>query len=574
MGLGLSRKRRREVCKSLGRPTRFVAMLTTVGLAALLLLLAYAQALGAAPADMEAASNSSAGAVSGQVESDTTVSAPADDSRAVASSLDGSLSPVDRTASVARAVAVPMVAPSLAPVPTDALHTLLAGVDGWYIDGQLYDREKDDTSWARLGQHEFASASICKLVRHPHGAYSYALIGQWAPSGKIYRSSDWGLTWQDITPQQAADAGWKDLAVDPADPTTLFAGHSEGSTGGLYKSTDGGDSWVRVWYIDPYGAPQPYGVRAIGISSIDPNLVLIAVSTNGATPAKILRSADGGDTFEDFQDGYQYGSSMHPNPGYFLMDNTDPDVAYLPLRTTSTPSTVYGGILKTTDGGDSWAWAGNASLGDGERTSFLMAQSPTDNQTIYKIGLAKQNIWRSTNGGSTWTRIVTGINATYGGLDPAWILASPRDADLLYVGGNLTVSGGYYDFYSWVYKSTNGGSNWTNFHTGLPEYRTTVNAMLLLGTEGASHYMGLCPTVAQCGDPVNTSTGNFAHQQQDLAIPGPGASLSVQRTYNSLDTYVGPLGEGWSFSYDMRLTSMAPKVVEMKVEDGRRDRRV
>ena len=48
--------------------------------------------------------------------------------------------------------------------------------------------------------------------------------------------------------------------------------------------------------------------------------------------------------------------------------------------------------------------------------------------------------------------------------------------------------------------------------------------------------------------------------------------MSVQRTYNSQDTYVGPLGEGWSLNYDMRLTSLATKVVEMKVEDGRRDR--
>jgi RHS repeat-associated protein len=71
---------------------------------------------------------------------------------------------------------------------------------------------------------------------------------------------------------------------------------------------------------------------------------------------------------------------------------------------------------------------------------------------------------------------------------------------------------------------------------------------------------------------VNTSTGNFAHQWDDLSIPGPGPSLSVRRVYNSLDTYVGPLGKGWSLSYDMRLTSMATNVVEMKVEDGRRDR--
>jgi photosystem II stability/assembly factor-like uncharacterized protein len=466
------------VKKLSARPTRTLTVLAVVALLTTLVVAATGQAVAAAKSEVGfvlGTRDQPLAAILGAGASSSRVGAI----RAERASGEGSQAPAPLHGAYAERAHAPSLAPFSSPDASSASHTLVAGVDGWYIGGQLFDRDKGDTSWSRLGQQEFSGKSICKFVWHPHGQDLYALIGQWAGSGKIYRSRDWGVTWQDITPAQAADAGWQDLAVDPADPRRLFAGHSEGSAGGLYRSTNGGDSWVRIWYIDPYGAPLPYGVRAVGISPVDPDLVLIAVSTNGATPAKILRSTDGGDTFEAFGQGYQYGSSMHPNPGYFLMDNTDTDVAYLPLRTTFTPSPVYGGILKTTNGGDSWAWAGNASLGS-QRTSFVMAQSPTDNQTIYKIGLEKQNIWRSTNGGGNWTQIVTGINAAYGGLDPAWILASQREPELLYVGGNLTVSGSYYNFYSWVYKSTNGGSNWTNFQTGLPTYRTTVRAMLLL----------------------------------------------------------------------------------------------
>ena len=448
----------------------------------------------------------------------------------------------------------PVRSASSAPAPAERLHTLLAGVRAGSNPGRIYEREHGDQAWSRLGQQEFW-ASLMKFVWHPHGRHLYALVGGVNDSGLIYRSSDWGLTWQDITPSQDPLPKWRDLVVDPDDPNTLFAGHKMGSAGGLYRSKDAGDSWVRIWYVDFPGAPWPYGVDAIGISPVDPDLVFIAIMTNGYTTAQIRRSTDGGDSFP-YAFAYHGPDNTHPYPGYFLMDSRDRDIAYFPLGKRIRD----GGIKRTTNGGDSWGWAGNASLGD-DRTSLVMAQSATDNQVIYKIGLTQQNIWKSTNRGTTWTRIVTGTTSSF---SPSWIIASPQSPDLLYVAGTTGSAR--------VYKSTDGGLQWTDFRTGLPGSGYSAQSLLLLETEGPSHYFGICPSVGQCGDPVNTSTGNFAHEWQDLSIPGPGSSLLVQRTYNSQDSYEGPLGTGWSLSYDMRLVVTDTDVVEMKVEDGRRDR--
>jgi RHS repeat-associated protein len=54
-------------------------------------------------------------------------------------------------------------------------------------------------------------------------------------------------------------------------------------------------------------------------------------------------------------------------------------------------------------------------------------------------------------------------------------------------------------------------------------------------------------------DPVSTLTGNFAHTETDLAIPGRGPSPAFARAYNSDDTRAGALGPGWTFNYATRV---------------------
>lgn len=56
-------------------------------------------------------------------------------------------------------------------------------------------------------------------------------------------------------------------------------------------------------------------------------------------------------------------------------------------------------------------------------------------------------------------------------------------------------------------------------------------------------------------DPVNTLTGSYAYSHVDVSIPGRGANLVFQRAYNTNDTRPGPLGTGWTHSYNVRLTN-------------------
>ena len=63
------------------------------------------------------------------------------------------------------------------------------------------------------------------------------------------------------------------------------------------------------------------------------------------------------------------------------------------------------------------------------------------------------------------------------------------------------------------------------------------------------------PTTCSCGQPVNTDTGEFWHTFSDLHVPGRGIPLDLTRTYSSLNaSTLGPLGYGWTDSYNMALT--------------------
>jgi len=83
------------------------------------------------------------------------------------------------------------------------------------------------------------------------------------------------------------------------------------------------------------------------------------------------------------------------------------------------------------------------------------------------------------------------------------------------------------------------------------------------------------PGTAFDGEPVNMFNGNFWHEHTDLVIPGRGVPMEFTRTYNSLDSRVGPLGPGWTHTYDMRLlidrTDPAKTIVTRVSAGGGRD---
>jgi RHS repeat-associated protein len=88
-------------------------------------------------------------------------------------------------------------------------------------------------------------------------------------------------------------------------------------------------------------------------------------------------------------------------------------------------------------------------------------------------------------------------------------------------------------------------------------------------TAGGSNPAELNQCFACKGDPVNTSTGEFFENDTDLTVHGRGPGLQMARTYSSQRaSFPGPLGYGWSFAYDMRITQPTSTSAEVTHENG------
>jgi YD repeat-containing protein len=80
------------------------------------------------------------------------------------------------------------------------------------------------------------------------------------------------------------------------------------------------------------------------------------------------------------------------------------------------------------------------------------------------------------------------------------------------------------------------------------------------------------PTGQATPDPVQTFTGNLTYTRTDISIPGRGPAPAFVRSYNSLDTRIGPLGPGWTHTYDVRLRDSTDGRVVLVGPTGRSER--
>lgn len=91
-------------------------------------------------------------------------------------------------------------------------------------------------------------------------------------------------------------------------------------------------------------------------------------------------------------------------------------------------------------------------------------------------------------------------------------------------------------------------------------------------TPPPSYYYGQNPSnPAYFAEPVNTALGNYTYKHIDLKIPGRGLGLEISRNYNSQDSYNGPLGYGWTYTYNMLLQIDSQGNVTVKYPDGHQE---
>jgi photosystem II stability/assembly factor-like uncharacterized protein len=180
-------------------------------------------------------------------------------------------------------------------------------------------------TWTHLGLVE--TRHIGRVVVHPTDpdiAYVAALGNLWKPNPErgVFKTTDGGQTWSKVLYVDTL-TGAVDLAMDPANPSTLFAatyqrlrqawGFNGGGPGsGVYRSTDGGSTWRRLAGGLPSG---DVGRIGLAIAASNPRVVMATIEHRGA--GGTYRSTDGGETWRRV-------NSLNPRPMYYSEIRIDP----------------------------------------------------------------------------------------------------------------------------------------------------------------------------------------------------------------------------------------------------------
>jgi photosystem II stability/assembly factor-like uncharacterized protein len=230
-------------------------------------------------------------------------------------------------------------------------------------------------------------------------------------TGGVFKSVDGGLTWDPIFDEQSA-LGVGQIAVFQPNPDVVWVGTGEGnprnSAGvgrGLFKSIDGGHSWTRV------GFEASERIHRVLTHPTDPDIVYVGVmgpAWSDGQERGVYRTRDGGVTWERvlWQNERTGVSDM-------VMDPVNPDKLFAAMwefrrdpwfLTSGGPGS---GLFVTYDGGDSWErLSEEQGMPEGELGRIGVAISASNPQVVYSVVEAGQSeLVRSDDGGRTWSTI-------------------------------------------------------------------------------------------------------------------------------------------------------------------------
>lgn len=177
------------------------------------------------------------------------------------------------------------------------------------VGNGIYLSKDAGKTWTNKGLEK--TGRIGRVVVHPGNAnivYAAALGHTYGPQQErgVYRTKDGGATWEKVLFVDE-NTGAADLAIDPKNPNILFAAmwsvnintwglNSGGKGGGIYRSTDGGDTWVPLNTKGlPGGVKQPVGKTNVVVSHSNPKRVYALFEEKSPL---LYRSDDGGETWQ------------------------------------------------------------------------------------------------------------------------------------------------------------------------------------------------------------------------------------------------------------------------------------
>src|SRR5579871_1136336 len=276
-----------------------------------------------------------------------------------------------------------------------------------------------------------------------------------AVNGGIWKTQDAGRTWTPIFDREPTGSIGA-IAVAAGNPRVVYAGSGEGLQrpdlaigDGIYKSVDGGATWTHL------GLRDGRQIASMAVNPTNANRLFVAVLGHPYGPNDergVYRSLDGGATF-------QRVLFVNENVGAFdvVIDQRDPNIVYATLWAARQAPWEIGasfevpgsGIFKSTDGGTTWT-----QLRDGLPPRIGRAElavSRSNPQVVYAYADVKSEssesgaLYRSADGGAHFARVNDSDEIAQRGDDLISLAVDPTDSNTVYLTNTST------------YRSTDGG---------------------------------------------------------------------------------------------------------------------
>jgi photosystem II stability/assembly factor-like uncharacterized protein len=343
-----------------------------------------------------------------------------------------------------------------------SLFAALIGIAGWTaVSAQNQDLSFREMRWRDIGPTRSGRARAAAGVASQPNTF-YAGFD----NGGVWRSTDYGANWVPLFDEQPTGSIGA-IGVSPSNPNVIYVGTGAGIIrpdlaigDGIYKSTDAGKTWTHL------GLRDTQMIAAIAVDPTNPDRLFVAALGHPYGPNAergVFRSIDGGKSFEKvlYKDEYTSANEI-------LMDPKNPNTLYAMLWSQQ-QSFIEGqgfgnagmGMFKSTNGGTTWT-----QLSEGLPTILQanVAISASDSNILYAAvapGQGPIGFYKSTDGGAHWIQPIKGPGAPaglaqdmrplgrIGGGDLPTVTIDPKDPNVVYTASTV------------MWRTMDGGLTWS-----------------------------------------------------------------------------------------------------------------
>jgi photosystem II stability/assembly factor-like uncharacterized protein len=378
----------------------------------------------------------------------------------------------------------------------------------------LLRSENGGATWELLGSDVFLGQRFARLVAQPkRPGFLYA-----ATTGGVYRSTDGGGTWVRLLAGSASD-----LILNPDNPDSMIAalGAAFGSkNNGLYKTVDAGDSWTKL----QDGLPQDGGL--LGRIQMDqcrsyPEVVYVSMYGSHGALAGLYKTTDFGHAWTKCPNAPEYAGGQSWYDNYLAVSPVNPNIIF--VGGTST--------YRSIDGGDTWedntrSYAGGRIHPDHHFLTF----DPNNPKTAYLC--TDGGVFRTPDNGDTWESVNNGL----GTVQFTFVDVHPTDKAIAYGGTQDNGSNKYVGTTAWQHVFTGDGGvtrvNWLHPDTVYTEY---VNLTIAKSTDaGQSWDWGVTRGIDRREGTLFYAPFNLDPSNPDVLVAG---TRRVYRSVNGAESW-------------------------------------